>query len=50
MAQQSREYLIEEGKLKRILSNGDMKICIAGCEFNEYLQELHDTKSGEILA
>jgi hypothetical protein len=46
---QSREYFIEEGKLKRILSNGDIKICIAGHEVNEYLQELHVTDSGAHL-
>ena len=50
MARQSREYFIEEGKLKRVLSNGDIKICIAGCEINKYLQELHDTESGEHLS
>ena len=50
MARQSQEYFIEEGKLKRILSNGDIKICIAGCEVNEYLRELHIIESGEHLS
>ena len=50
MARQSQEYFIEEGKLKRILSNGDIKICIARCEVNEYLRELHVTESREHLS
>ena len=50
MARQSREYFIEEGKLKRILSNGDIRICIAGREVNEYLKELHVMKSGKHLS
>src|ERR1700738_1335471 len=50
VTRQSREYFIEEGKLKRILSNGDVKICIAGREINEYLQGLHVTESGEHLS
>ena len=50
IARQSREYFIEEGKLKRILSNGEIKICIAGHEVNKYLQELHVTDSGEHLS
>ena len=49
ITRQSREYFIEEGKLKRTLSNGDIKICISGPEVNKYLQEIHVTKSGEHL-
>ena len=49
IARQSREYFIEEGKLKKILSNGEIKICIAGHEVNKYLQELHVMDSGEHL-
>ena len=50
IARQSREYFIEEGKLRIILTNGDIKICIAGHEVNEYLQELHVTDSKEHLS
>ena len=44
-----RKYFNEERKFKRILSNGDVKICIAGREINEYLKELHVTESDEHL-
>ena len=50
IARQSREYIIEEGKLKRILSDGEIKICIARQKISEYLQELHVTESGEHLS
>ena len=30
ITRQSREYFIEEGMLKRIFLNGDIKICISG--------------------
>ena len=49
MARQSRKYFIEEKKLKQILSNGDVKICIAGREINKNLRELHVTDVGEDL-
>ena len=49
ITRQCQADFIEEGKLKRILSNGDLKICIVGREIEEYLKELHITESGEHL-
>jgi hypothetical protein len=43
---QNQKYFIEDGKLKRIFSDGDLKICISGREIDEYLKELHITESG----
>ena len=50
ITRQSQEYFIEEGKLKKIFPNGDIKICIAGREIDEHLKDLHITDSGEHLS
>ena len=50
ITRQSQKYFIEDGKLKRIFSDGNLKICIAGREIDEYLKKLHITESGEHLS